>query len=70
MHLERAVVEVFGGCNYSCEMCPQSTGRGKDWTRKMPLELFENVLDQLPGKPIINLEGSGEPQWQKICHYT
>lgn len=65
MNLERAVVEVFGGCNYSCSMCPQSTGRGSDWTRKMPLDLFESILDQLPGKPIINLEGSGEPTMAK-----
>jgi len=65
MHLERAVVEVFGGCNYSCSMCPQSSGRGSNWTRKMPLDLFENILDQLPGKPIINLEGSGEPTMAK-----
>ena len=25
-----------------------------------PLDFFESILDQLPGKPIINLEGSGE----------
>lgn len=59
--LERAVVEVFGGCNYSCKMCPQSTGRETNFLKKMPLELFESILDQLPGNPIINLEGSGEP---------
>ena len=47
--LERAVIEVFGGCNYKCQMCPQSTGRGHDWVRKMPLDLFEKTLDQLPG---------------------
>ncbi len=65
MELERAVIEVFGGCNYSCSMCPQSTGRGSNWTRKMPLDMFERILDQLPGKPIINLEGSGEPTLAK-----
>ena len=64
-NLERAVVEVFGGCNYKCQMCPQTTGRGKEWTRKMPLEMFINILDQLPGKPVINLEGSGEPTMAK-----
>ena len=47
----RAVIEVFGGCNFKCDMCPQSVGRGKDWTRKMPLDLFENILKQLNGKP-------------------
>lgn len=63
--LERAVVEIFGGCNYSCSMCPQSTGRGSDWTRKMPIDLFKDILDQLPGKPLIQLEGSGEPTMVK-----
>ena len=63
--LERAVVEVFGGCNYKCQMCPQTTGRGKEWTRKMPIDMFINILDQLPGKPVINLEGSGEPTMAK-----
>jgi len=63
--LERAVIEVVGGCNYSCSMCPQTSGRGKDWTRKMPLGLFKSILDQLPGKPVINLEGSGEPTLAK-----
>ena len=59
-NLERAVIEVFGGCNYKCGMCPQTTGRGKAWVKKMPFSLFESILDQLPGKPIIDLEGSGE----------
>src|SRR5210317_429673 len=64
MELQRVVLEVFGGCNYTCSMCPQSTGRGKDFTKKMPLNLFENILDQIiekHGTPVINLEGSGEP---------
>lgn len=59
-NIERAVIEVYGGCNYSCKMCPQTTGRGSNWTVKMPLGLFESILDQLPGTPIINLDGSGE----------
>ena len=59
-NLERAVIEVFGGCNYACKMCPQTTGRGNNWTVKMPFDLFERILDQLPGTPIINLDGSGE----------
>lgn len=64
-NLGRAVIEVFGGCNYTCQMCPQTWGRGKDWTRKMPLDLFENILKQLKGNPVINLEGSGEPSMAK-----
>lgn len=58
--MERAAIEVFGGCNYKCTMCPQSSGRGSSWTRKMPLEHFTYLLDQLEGTPLIQLEGSGE----------
>ena len=69
LNLQRIVMEVFGGCNYTCQMCPQSNpGRGKSWTRKMPLKEFERILDEiLPnhGKPQINLEGSGEPTMAK-----
>lgn len=68
--LERVVLEVFGGCNYTCQMCPQTTGRGSDFTRMMPLRLFENILDQIVelGNPVINLEGSGEPTMAKNLH--
>ena len=69
LKLQRIVMEVFGGCNYTCQMCPQSDpGRGKAFTKKMPLREFENILDQLIpkyGNPIINLEGSGEPTMAK-----
>ena len=69
LKLQRIVMEVFGGCNYTCQMCPQSNpGRGKNFTRKMSLKEFERVLDMIVpkyGKPIINLEGSGEPTMAK-----
>lgn len=64
MNLERVVLEVFGGCNYKCAMCPQTSGRDKNFIKIMPLDLFESILDQITpkyGKPVINLEGSGEP---------
>ena len=67
--LKRVVMEVFGGCNYTCQMCPQtSPGRGSSFTRKMPLDQFKNILDQIIpkyGSPQINLEGSGEPTMAK-----
>ena len=69
LKLQRVVMEVFGGCNYTCQMCPQSNpGRGKSWTRKMPLKEFERILDEIVpkyGNPQINLEGSGEPTMAK-----
>lgn len=60
IHVKRAAIEVFGGCNYKCTMCPQTLGRGSSWTRKMPLDHFRRLLDQLEGTPLIQLEGSGE----------
>ena len=67
--LKRVVMEVFGGCNYTCQMCPQTNpGRGSNWTRKMPLSQFKKILDQIVpkyGVPQINLEGSGEPTMAK-----
>ena len=69
LNLKRVVMEVFGGCNYTCQMCPQSNpGRGKSFTRKLPLKQFSRILDELIpkyGKPQINLEGSGEPTMAK-----
>ena len=69
LKLQRIVMEVFGGCNYTCQMCPQtSPGRGKSFTRKMPLKEFERILDEIVpkhGTPQINLEGSGEPTMAK-----
>ena len=70
LKLERAVIEVFGGCNYACKMCPQGTeeGREQHFLKKMPLKRFENILDQITpkyGYPVINLEGSGEPTMAK-----
>ena len=44
LKLKRIVMEVFGGCNYTCQMCPQSNpGRG-NFTRKMKLDQFEKIL--------------------------
>ena len=64
--IDRAVIEVNGGCNYSCTMCPQDMrtgGRDKRFLAKMSLEDFEkNVADCAQhGLNVVNLEGSGEP---------
>ena len=51
LKLQRIVMEVFGGCNYTCQMCPQSNpGRVKGFTRKMPLKDFKRILDELVPK--------------------
>lgn len=64
--IDRAVIEINGGCNYSCSMCPQDRrtgGRDKRFLAKMSLEEFEkNVIDcKQHGLRVVNLEGSGEP---------
>ena len=66
MKIDRAVIEVNGGCNYSCTMCPQDKrtgGRDKRFLQKMSLMEFEdNVRDCAKhGLRVVNLEGSGEP---------
>ena len=70
MKIDRAVIEINGGCNYSCQMCPQTTGRGKDWLKKMPLKQFENYVSQCAdaGLRVVNLEGSGEPTLNNNLH--
>lgn len=69
INLKRVVLEVFGGCNYSCQMCPHSDpGRGKNFTRKMPISDFQRILDEIVpnwGAPRIDLSGSGEPTMAK-----
>ena len=69
LELKRIVMEVFGGCNYTCKMCPQTDpGRGKNFTRKMHIDQFKKILNEIVpkyGNPQINLEGSGEPTMAK-----
>lgn len=67
LYIDRAVVEINGGCNYSCSMCPQTAGRGKDWLKKIDLDSFERIIKELStkGLNVVNLEGSGEPTLNK-----
>lgn len=69
LSIDRAVIEINGGCNYTCKMCPQTTAdgkhgaRGKDWLKKMSLSEFERIVAECSehGLRVVNLEGSGEP---------
>ena len=69
VELKRVLMEVFGGCNYTCQMCPQSLpGRDTSFKRKLPLKNFEEILDKIVpdyGKPVIGLSGSGEATMAK-----
>src|SRR6056300_853143 len=58
---KRAVIEVNGGCNYSCQMCPQSNPvRSKNFLKKLSLQQFQIILEQVGYTEAIQLEGSGE----------
>ena len=63
LNIDRAVIEINGGCNYTCDMCPQTAGRGKDWLKKMSVTEFERIVAECAehGLRLVNLEGSGEP---------
>ena len=66
MHLKRIVTEIFGGCNYACEMCPQTIpGRDREFLKTLPFELYCNILDQVEGSPTVLLSGSGEATLHK-----
>lgn len=76
LHIERAVIEINGGCNYKCEMCPQTSGRGQDWLKKISIERFRELVTELKeyGLMVVNLEGSGEatlnrdlPRYIEVC---
>ena len=68
--IERLVAEVFGGCNYECQMCPQGEG-GRDKEFLKQISLFENILDdakQYGEGIVVNLDGSGEATLNKTFH--
>ena len=56
-------LEMAGGGNLKCPMCPQSTGREIEFKKRLPLEEFRKIIDQaIPlGLKHVTLSGSGEP---------
>ena len=62
-------MEVFGGCNLACPMCPQGLekGREKDFKKSLNNDLFKKIIDEaIPmGLKYVSLSGSGEPLLSK-----
>lgn len=56
-------LELNGGCNYKCQMCPQVEGREKPFLKKLPKAVFDKILDDAVayGVESVSLHGSGEP---------
>ena len=58
-------MEVFGGCNLACPMCPQGIegGREKEFKKSLNDDLFKKIVNEaIPlGLKYVNLSGSGEP---------
>ena len=68
MIVKRLSLEIFGGCNFVCQMCPQGEqGREREFLRMLPFDVFENILDDAlqHGVQVVNLEGSGEATLNK-----
>jgi len=61
MQIKRLSLEIFGGCNFSCKMCPQgkdNNGRQQDFLKLLPFKLFEKILDDASqyGVQVVNIE--------------
>jgi uncharacterized Fe-S cluster-containing radical SAM superfamily protein len=68
MKVKRLSLEIFGGCNFVCQMCPQGEGgRETSFLRSMPFELFKDIVIDAKqhGVQVINIEGSGEATLNK-----
>ena len=67
--IEQITLEVFGGCNLACPMCPQGIedGREKDFKKVLTEPLFKKIIDEaLPlGLKFVSIAGSGEPMLSK-----
>lgn len=63
MRVEVIDFELNGGCNLKCPMCPQATGREKDFLKKLPFDTYIKVLEDgiTHGLKTVTLHGSGEP---------
>ena len=68
-YIRQLDLELFGGCNFDCDMCPQqNNGREKSFRKMMPWNIFTKVVDEAIelGTEAVSLHGSGEPT---LCKY-
>lgn len=68
-NIKQLDMELYGGCNYDCDMCPQKDkGRERNFRVMLPYDTFTKIVDDaiLHGVETISLHGSGEPT---MCPY-
>jgi uncharacterized Fe-S cluster-containing radical SAM superfamily protein len=60
--VRQIALEIYGGCNYECVMCPQATGRDHNFLKKIPFDVFAKVIEdgKRHGCTMVSLHGSGE----------
>ena len=62
-------MELAGGCNYACQMCPQGFEGGREKEVKKVLKgdnfvkIVDNAMEQ--GVESVSIHGGGEPTWNK-----
>ncbi len=57
-------LELFGGCNYTCKICPQGIyQREKPFLTHLPFKFATDIIEhaQMHGIKSVSLQGSGEP---------
>ena len=63
IEIQQIALEIFGGCNYKCPMCPQASGRESSFLKKLPFDVYKKIIDEglQYGLKAVSLQGSGEP---------
>lgn len=63
LHIRQIALEIHGGCNYRCPMCPQAEGRERDFLKKLPFDIFAKTIEEAKRYSLeaVSLQGSGEP---------
>ena len=76
LQIRQIALEIHGGCNYRCPMCPQAEGRERDFLKKLPFDVFVKIIEEAKqyGLEAVSLQGSGEPtlhsEMPRYVHYV